>query len=118
MSEISVVKGDTVSNLVVSLVREDNGIAFSAGAGGSVNLRIRKVGSTTISATIANDSSLTGVSGDFVFPLGGSNFLASNSLEDGYYEGELEVTFVDDSSNQTKQTVFEPISIRVRDDFD
>ena len=85
---ISVVKGDSVSNLTVSLVREDNGLAFSVGNGGSIKLRIRKTGTTSpILGEIDNDATLTAVSGDFVFPLGGTNFLGKTAVVDGYYEG-------------------------------
>tara|TARA_X000001382_G_C3150887_1_gene172936 strand:+ start:471 stop:827 length:357 start_codon:yes stop_codon:yes gene_type:complete len=114
---ISVVKGDSVSNLLVSLVREDTGVAFGVGSGGSITLRIRKTGTTAVPThgIVLNDSTLTSTAGDFVFPLG--TWLTNAATVDGYYEGELEATVQVDGVDK-KQTVFEPLTIRVRDDFD
>lgn len=112
--QISLVKGDSVANVSVTLVREDTGAAFTL-TQANVRLYIRKKGSTTLLSTITHDSGSSNFgSGVIVFALG--TFLSSNTTTPGYYEGELEIEFNPDTS-PTKQTVFEEISIFVRDQF-
>jgi hypothetical protein len=109
MDLISLVSGDGVANLQVTLVRDDTGLSFNAG-GADINLRLRKKGSTTLLTTInyANDAS-DPTDGRVVFSMG--DFL-STALA-GYYEGEVEVVFADD----TTQTVYQIINFRVREQF-
>jgi|TARA_R110000744_G_scaffold96058_8_gene185545 hypothetical protein len=109
MDTISLVSGDGVANLQVTLVRDDTGLSFNAG-GADVNLRLRKKGSTAVLATInyANDAS-DPTDGRVVFNM--STFLTT--ADEGFYEGEVEVTFADDSS----QTVYQIINFRVRAQF-
>lgn len=71
-------------------------------------LRIRKLGESTITATI------TGVltdpeNGAVVFP-----FTSDAFTEDGLYEGEVEVTY----DTGGIQTVYDLVKFKVRNDFD
>lgn len=113
---VSLVKGDTIANLKVSLVREDNGTAFGVAAADSVKLYIRKKGTTALIDTVEKDTTLsTEAEGLFVFKLGApGKFLTLGAITEGYYEAEVELTFDSDS---TIQTVFDTITFRVRDDF-
>jgi hypothetical protein len=113
---VSLVKGDTVANLKVSLVREDNGTAFGVADADSVKLYIRKKGTTALIDTVEKDNLLsTEAQGLFVFKLGApGKFLTLAGITEGYYEAEVELTFDTDS---TIQTVFDTITFRVRDDF-
>jgi hypothetical protein len=113
---VSLVKGDTVANLKVSLVREDNGTVFGMTEATVVKLYIRKKGSTTVIATIQKSAPLsTEDQGVLIFKLGEPGvFLDGNSnVTSGYYEGEVEITFTDN----TTQTIFETVPFRVRDQF-
>lgn len=113
---VSLVKGDTLANLKISLVREDNGTAFGVDSNSSVRLYIRKKGTETLLDTVDKDDTLSTESqGLFVFKLGDAGkFLTLSTVSAGYYEGEVEITF---SADNTVQTVFETVTFRVRDDF-
>ena len=71
-------------------------------------LRIRKIGETTVSATITGILS-DAENGTVVFP-----FTSDSFEEDGLYEGELEVTY--DSGGI--HTVYDLVKFKVRNDFD
>tara|TARA_B100001248_G_scaffold261527_1_gene253006 strand:- start:2135 stop:2509 length:375 start_codon:yes stop_codon:yes gene_type:complete len=76
--------------------------------GATVRLRLRELGSTTIVDT--RTFSITN-------PTGGActtNFSASTFPKAGTYEGEIEITFSDNSI----QTVYDLVKFKVRDDFD
>jgi len=109
MNIISLVAGDTLANLQVNLVRQDTGAAFPLpiGATGAVHLYIRRKGTTGVSIDVPYDVNLSTIeTGYLVFQLG----TWVNTALEGYYEGEIELTFGDG----TIQTVFEQISFRVR----
>ena len=120
-STVKLVVGDTLpelnftlkdSNTAASgktLDEEDNTTWAAVNVtGGSVKLRIREVGTTTvlatITATISNPSN--GIC-SLIFPSG--TWTAS-----GTYEGEIEFT----KSDGNIQTVQDFIKFKVRDDFD
>ena len=120
-STIKLVVGDTLP--VLNFTLKDSNTAASGATldaedsdtwapinltGGTVRLRIRKVGSTTISSTItcALVSAANGTC-TCTFPSG--TWTAS-----GTYEGELEYT----TSASAVQTVQDLIKFVVRDDFD
>ena len=72
MDIIQVVKGDTGPQLKATVTRSDTGAAFVGS--GTIALRIRKKGTTTVESTVALDSTLSDLSqGSLVFPL--ENFL-------------------------------------------
>jgi hypothetical protein len=110
MDIIQVVKGDTGPQLKATVTRSDTGEAFVGS--GTINLRIRKKGSTTIISTIALDTATSNLSGGVLnFPL--SSFLTDSTTEEGFYEGEIEFTLADGAI----MSVFELINIKVRNDF-
>ena len=111
---ISLVSGDNLANVQVNLVREDTGAVFDLN-GGTLNLYVRKKGTTAVLATIPHNVILSArsVDGLVVFSMG--TFTASAIA--GYYEGEVEITKNPGSDAETKQTVFQHISFLVRDDF-
>lgn len=76
--------------------------------GASVRLRLREVGSTTITSTLT--CSLTNPSLGKV----ATNFPAGTLSTAGVYEGEIEITF----NNGGVQTVYDLIKLKVRSDFD
>ena len=112
---ISLVNGDSRANVQITLVREDTGGVFNA-TGATVRLFIRKKGTT---ATPSEFSHVAGSSdlanGIVIFSLG--SFTALPSTVAGHYEGEIEVEFDPGTADSAKQTVFEAITILVRDDF-
>lgn len=112
MNIISLVSGDTLANLQVNLVRDDTAAAFNINLGlsGTITLAIRKKSTNTILTTITFDADNSDIAtGAIQFPLG--PWVAT--IEEGYYEGELSITFDDG----TQQTVFEHITFRVRGQF-
>ena len=110
MDIIQVVKGDTGPQLKATVTRSDTGEAFVGS--GTTNLRIRKKGTSTIISTIPLDGFSSSIStGILVFPLG--DFLTNAQTEEGFYEAEIEFTLSDGQI----MSVFELISIKVRDDF-
>jgi hypothetical protein len=77
-------------------------------SGGSVKLRIRELGSTTVKSTLS--CTITdGTNGKVA-----TNFPSGTLDKAGTFEGELEMTF----SNGGIQTVYDLIKLKVRGDFD
>ena len=112
MDIISLVSGDTLANLQVALIRDDTAAAFNINLGlsGTITLAIRKKGTTSILSTITFDSGNSDLAtGSLQFALGSW----VSTAEEGYYEGELSITF----DEGTQQTVFEHITFRVRGQF-
>jgi len=110
MDIIQVVKGDTGPQLKATVTRSDTGDPFVGS--GTINLRIRKKGNTAIISTIGLDTITSNLaSGLLVFPL--QDFLTDSSVEEGFYEGEIEFTLADGQI----MSVFELIDFKVRDDF-
>ena len=110
MDLISLVSGDGVANLQITLIRDDSGLTYNAG-GADIALHLRKKGSTIALTTVEFDSGLSGAGdGTIIFALG--DFLLTNP-EEGYYEGEIEITFADG----TTQTIFQTLNFRIRNGF-
>lgn len=77
-------------------------------SGGSVKLRIRELGSTTVKSTLS--CTITdGTNGKVA-----TNFPSGTLDKAGTFEGELEMTF----ANGGIQTVYDLIKLKVRGDFD
>jgi hypothetical protein len=111
MDIIQLVKGDTGPKVKTTLTRQDTGEPFVAD-GDTVNLRIRKKGTTDILNTIEADWYYSEPrSGVLVFAL--EDFLNNSSVDEGFYEAEIEVTLADDKVMST----FELINIKVREQF-
>ena len=111
MDIIQVVKGDTGVDLKTVVNRVDTGAPFVAD-GDIVNLHIRKKGTTELVSTILadwNKSSRT--TGMLVFPL--EEFLTDTTVEEGFYEGEVEFILADNKII----SAFELVNFKVRNDF-
>lgn len=118
---IKLVKGDTLPELTITL--KDSNTAASGQTldpedsdtfapinitGGTVRVRIREIGETTILKTIT--ASITDASGGKVAML----FPSDTFPDAGVYEAEVEFT----KSDGNIQTVNDLIKLSVRDDFD
>jgi len=118
---ITLVTGDTLPELTFSLkdsqtaaagktLDPNNSATWAAinVVGGSVKLRIRELGSTTVKATL---SCLVtdGPNGKVA-----TNFPTGTLDKAGTFEGELEITFASGGI----QTVYDLIKLKVRGDFD
>ena len=118
---INLVTGDTLPELTFTLrdsntaasgqILDPNNSATWAPinvSGGSVKLRLRELGSTTVKSTLTcaiTDGSAGKVATDF--PAGTLDTV-------GTFEGEIEITF----ANGGIQTVYDLIKLKVRGDFD
>lgn len=123
--KIKLVQGDTRPQVKATLTDDVTGVVIDL-TGSTVRLRLRAVGSTTVLATVIGtliaglenaDGSITttapydvaGAGGRVVF-IWGANDL---NIDAGDYEGEIEVSFQDGS----KQTVYDLLKFKVREDF-
>lgn len=106
---INLVQGDTGPQIKITLTREDTGSAQDL-TGATIKMRFRKKRTTTVLATLDNQSTGDNLSNGicfFVFAEGDLN------VAEGFYEGEVEVVF----SSGTRETVYEIIDFFVREDF-
>ena len=118
---LNLVAGDTLPELTFSL--KDSSTAASGKrldendsstwapiniTGGSVKLRIRELGSTTVKSTL-NCTITDEVNGKVI-----TNFPTGTLDKAGTFEGELEMTF----QSGGIQTVYDLIKLKVRGDFD
>lgn len=123
--KIKLVQGDSRPQIKATLTDDTTGAAIDL-SGSTVRLRMRAVGSTTVLATVLGtlvaglenaDGTITatapydvpGVGGRVVFIWGPTDL----NIDAGDYEGEIEVTFQDGS----KQTVYDLLKFKVREDF-
>jgi hypothetical protein len=121
LDTLKLVTGDTLPDLRFVLKdasSSPDGVTYDANdsstwapidlTGATVALRIRLIGSTTVTATLA------GIVSD---PEGGAvlvPFTGNSFGESGLYEGELEITFATGGI----QTVYDLVKFKVRNDFD
>lgn len=119
---INLVVGDTLPEVTVTL-RDSNKAASGKTldendpttwdpidlTGATVRMRIRKVGSTTVSSTLT--MTIVGAATD---GKAATNFPAGTLNEAGLFEAEVEITY----SSGAKQTVNDLLKLKVRDDFD
>lgn len=78
-------------------------------SGATVRLRIRELGSTDLHGTLTCTIT-AGTAGECA-----TNFVAAPFTSSGTYEGEVEIEF---SGGTGKQTVYDLVKFKVRDDFD
>jgi|TARA_R110000744_G_scaffold152542_1_gene266654 hypothetical protein len=103
------VKNDQAPQVQATLKREDDGsiIDFS---GGSCALKFRAKGTKIILFTLAaadiGDNFQDGIA---TFSFSGTQL----AIDEGYYEGEIEVTY----SSGSVETVFKVLDFYLRDDF-
>jgi len=103
------VQGDQAPQVQATLKRgdDDSVIDFSSG---SCALKFRAKGTTTTLFTLAAaDLGSNFASGIAVFSFSGTQL----DLDEGYYEGEIEITY----SSGTIETVFEVLDFYIRADF-
>jgi hypothetical protein len=103
------VQGDQAPQIKATLKRQDDDsvIDFS---GGSCALKFRAKGTTTTLFTLAAaDVGDKFQEGTAIFSFSGTQL----DINEGYYEGEIEVTY----SSGTKETVFQVLDFYVREDF-
>jgi len=118
---LSLVVGDTLPELTLTLkdrntaasglvLDEEDSSTWSPIdiTGATVKLRIRKMGETTLSDTRTCTIS-SGANGICV-----TDFSTTTFSDAGQYEGEIEITF----SGGGKQTVYDLVKFKIRDDFD
>tara|TARA_X000001382_G_scaffold26221_3_gene16688 strand:- start:1526 stop:1900 length:375 start_codon:yes stop_codon:yes gene_type:complete len=118
---LKLVAGDTLPELTLTLkdsntaaggqVLDENNSATWAPidlTGATVRLRLREVGSSTVSSTLT--CSVTNAGAGQV----ATNFPTGTLASEGTYEGEIEITF----SGGGIQTVYDLIKLKVRGDFD
>lgn len=105
--KIKLVKGDTLPQVLVTLTDEVTGLPVNV-TGASAVMRFRALGTTTLIDTIVG-TVLNGANGEVVFAWGPTTL----NVAAGDYEGEVEVTF----SNGSRQSVYELLKFKVREDF-
>ena len=103
------IKDDTGVSIQATLTRENDGSAINCSTG-TVRLKVRAKGATSTLFTVTAGNTGTNLeNGIAIF-----SFVAGQlDLEEGYYEGEIEITFGDN----TVETVFETLEFYVRADF-
>jgi hypothetical protein len=105
--KIKLVQGDTRPQVKITVLDDITGLAIDI-SNSSVVLRFRAVGSTTVLDTL-NGVILDGPSGIAAFAWNATTL----NVDAGDYEGEVEITF----SDNTKQTVYDLIKFKIREDF-
>jgi hypothetical protein len=119
---INLVVGDTLPEVTVTL-RDSNKAASGQTldpensetwdpidlTGATVRMRIRKVGSTTVSSTLTMTVVSPATNGKAT-----TNFPDGTLSEAGVFEAEVEVTY----TGGAKQTVNDLLKLKIRDDFD
>jgi hypothetical protein len=105
--KIKLVQGDTLPQVLVTLTDEVTGLPVDV-TGAAAVMRFRAAGTTTLRDTLVG-SILNGANGQVVFSWGPTTL----DVDPGDYEGEVEVTF----SNGARQTVYDLLKFKVREDF-
>lgn len=106
--KIKLVQGDTRPQIAVTLTDETTGSAIDI-TGATCLLKFRAVGSTTLVDTLTG-AVTNGPAGLVIFVWNSTTL----NVDAGEYEGEVEVTF---PNNAGKQTVYELLKFKVREDF-
>ena len=103
------VQGDQAPQIQATLTRDDTGAVIDF-SGGSCALKFRAKGTTTTLFTLAAaDIGDNFSEGKAIFSFSGTQL----NLDEGYYEGELEVTY----SSGAVETVFAVLDFYLRADF-
>lgn len=104
------VKDDTATAIQANLTRSHDGSVIDC-SGASVRLKFRAKGTTaTLFTLTATDTGTNLENGIAIFQFGSGNL----DLSEGYYEGEVEITF----SDATIETVYETLEFYLRADFE
>lgn len=103
------VQGDQAPQIQAKLTRDDDGSVVNF-AGGSCALKFREKGGTSVLFTLAaSDVGSNFADGIAIFSFSGTQL----NLDEGYYEGEIEVTY----SSGAVETIFEILDFYIRADF-
>jgi hypothetical protein len=103
------VQGDQAPQIQAALTRDDTGAVIDF-SGGSCALKFRAKGTTTTLFTLAAaDIGDNFLEGKAIFSFSGTQL----NLDEGYYEGELEITY----SSGAVETVFAVLDFYLRADF-
>ncbi|MFN6303749.1 MAG: hypothetical protein ACK42H_16325 [Planctomycetota bacterium] len=105
--KIKLVQGDTRPQIKVTVLDDVTGAAMDI-RNSSLVMRFRAVGSTTVLDTL-NGVLLDGLNGIAAFAWNPNSL----NVDAGDYEGEIEITFSDSS----RQTVYDLLKFKVREDF-
>ena len=105
--KIKLVQGDTRPQVKVTVLDDNTDTAIDI-RNSSLVMRFRAVGSTTVLDTL-NGIILDGINGIAAFAWNPTTL----NVDAGDYEGEIEITF----SDNTRQTVYDVIKFKVREDF-
>ena len=109
MDVIRLVQGDTKPSIILALTDENTGLPLNlAAASTNVYIKFRAAGSTTLLSTITCQKYTNGSDGKVQFDFSGGVL----NVDPGMYEGEIEVVF-----NGDKQTVYDTMRFRVRQEF-
>lgn len=106
---IYLVQGDVDRPQIQATITDENSGAVVDITGATVLLKFRRVGSTTLTATVTGVVT-DGAAGLVVFPM----TAASMAGEPGDYEGEIQVTF---DAGTGVQTVYDLLKFRLRGEF-
>lgn len=106
--KIRLVQGDTRPQIQATITDENTGLPVDI-SGATCLLKFRAVGSSTLVDTLTGVVT-NGANGVVVFAWNQNTL----NVDAGDYEGEIEVTF---PSGQGKQTVYDVLKFKVREDF-
>ncbi len=110
MTTIYLVQGDTGPQIYMKVTREDTGLPIDV-SGGSASFLVRKKGQTTVLFTLSAANIGSNLeNGNLYFSLDGGQLA---TIAGGNYEGEVQLTLGDGAI----ETVYETVSIVIRDDF-
>jgi hypothetical protein len=107
--KIRLVQGDTRPALVCTLSDENTGNPITLN-GANVFLKFRQVGETVLTGTLTGTVS-DPAQGVVVFYWAQDPTILDGPAGD--YEGEIEIVF----SDSTRQTVYDPLKFKIREDF-
>ena len=103
------VQGDQAPQIQAKLTRDDTGAAIDF-SGGSCALKFRAKGTTTTLFTLAAaDVGQNFQDGIAIFSFSGTQL----TLDEGYYEGEIEITY----DSGAVETIFQVLDFYIRADF-
>lgn len=110
IATINLVRNDNLPEVTLTLTDNATKLPIDLSASTTtVVVRLRAVGGVTVLATLNCTKPNGGADGKVSFFFPGTTL----DLEAGVYEGEIEISF-----NGLKQTIFDLLRFRLRDDFE
>jgi hypothetical protein len=108
VSDIKLVKNDNRPLITLTLKDETTGVVLNL-VGATVVVYFRKKGTTAVLSTLSCSFVTDGTDGKVSFKFPGTAL----NVDPGQYEGEIEITY----SGGDKQTVYDTLQFKVRDQF-